>query len=166
MGTRIIFNGQEYSSSEAMPPSVRQTYEQALAQLTDADQNGIPDILERGAAAGNVIGIQHTSITINGRTFNSVDEMPLEVRRIYEEAIAHVDANRNGVPDAVESSVTGATTPKQLAAAVRREFTWGGGIQRPTSLTTLSGLRGRGLRFFALVMVGLVVLLLWWQLAR
>ena len=54
MTTRIMFNGQEYASAEAMPADVRKVYEQALAQLADADHNGIPDVLERGGA-GNVI---------------------------------------------------------------------------------------------------------------
>ena len=72
MATRIIFNGQEYASTDAMPKEVRKAYQQALAQFADADHNGIPDILERGRP-GNVIGIQHSSITVNGRTYESVD---------------------------------------------------------------------------------------------
>jgi NADH:ubiquinone oxidoreductase subunit 6 (subunit J) len=44
MTTRIIFNGQEYASTEAMPQAVRTAYRQALAKLEDADRNGVPDI--------------------------------------------------------------------------------------------------------------------------
>jgi hypothetical protein len=93
MLTRIIFNGQEYNGVEAMPPEVRQAYEKALAQFADADRNGIPDILERGAA-GNVIGIQQSSITVNGRRFDSVDEMPAPVRFLFEQAMEQSGASK------------------------------------------------------------------------
>jgi hypothetical protein len=42
MTTPIIFNGQEYASTEAMPQAVRTAYQQALTQLEVADQNGVP----------------------------------------------------------------------------------------------------------------------------
>ena len=42
MTTRIIFNGQEYPSTEAMPQAVRIAYQEALAKLEDADRNGVP----------------------------------------------------------------------------------------------------------------------------
>ena len=97
MTTRIIFNGQEFASTDVMPEEVRRAYQQALAQFADADHNGIPDVLERGGP-GNVIGIQHSSITVNGRTYESVDAMPALVRLLYEHAIGQVDANRIGLP--------------------------------------------------------------------
>ena len=87
METKIIFNGKEYANPEAMPEEVRQAYQQAMAQFADADKNGIPDILERGAA-GNVIAIQQSSFSFNGREFKSVGEMPAVVRRLFEMARA------------------------------------------------------------------------------
>src|SRR2546425_2227630 len=126
MATRIIFKGQEYASVEAMPEQVRQAYQQALAQLADADHNGIPDILERGATA-NVIGIQHSSITVNGQTYTSVGEMPAAVRWLYEQAMGQVDANRNGMPDAVEAALAGLQMPPSSAGAMRPELTGAGG---------------------------------------
>jgi hypothetical protein len=116
MTTRIMFNGQEYTSAEAMPEEVRKVYQQALAQLADADHNGIPDVLERGGAQ-NVIGIQNSSITVNGKTYGSVGEMPALVRFIYEQAMGQLDPNRAGAlsalgglggpyaPDAPEASL-------------------------------------------------------------
>src|SRR5438046_405754 len=95
MTTRIMFNGQEYASAEAMPEDVRKVYQQALAQLADADHNGIPDVLERGGA-GTVIGIQNSSITVNGKTYGSVGEMPALVRFLYEQAMGQLDPNRAG----------------------------------------------------------------------
>jgi hypothetical protein len=95
MTTRIIFNGQDYSSTEAMPDDVRKLYQQALSQLADADHNGIPDVLERqGAGAGSVIGIQNSSITVNGKTYGSVEEMPRWVRFIFEQAMGQLTPTR------------------------------------------------------------------------
>jgi len=99
MTTRIMFNGQEYASAEAMPEDVRKVYQQALAQLADADHNGIPDGLARGGA-GNVIGIQNSSITVNGKTYGSVGEMPALVRFFYEQAMGQLDPDRAGAPGA------------------------------------------------------------------
>ena len=42
MTTRIIFKGQEYPSTEAMPQAVRTAYQEALAKSEDADRNGVP----------------------------------------------------------------------------------------------------------------------------
>ena len=127
MATRIIFNGQEYTSVEAMPEQVRRAYQQTLAQLADTDRNGIPDILERGAAA-NVIGIQQSSITVNGQTYNSVGEMPAAVRWLYEQAMGQMDANRNGIPDALEAALSGLPMPPPSADAMRPELTGAGDV--------------------------------------
>ena len=45
-----------------------------------------------------------TQITINGKTYTSVEEMPPDVRKQYEDAIAklNTDANNNGIPDFAE----------------------------------------------------------------
>ncbi len=103
MTTRIIFNGQEYASTEAMPDDVRKMYQQALGQLADADHNGIPDVLERrGDGAGTVIGVQNSSITMNGKTYGSVGEMPGFVRFLYEQAMSQLDPARASAPDAPE----------------------------------------------------------------
>ena len=48
MTTRIVFNGQEYASLDAMPPDVRQAYDQIVNQLGDADHDGVPDIIQHG----------------------------------------------------------------------------------------------------------------------
>jgi len=120
METRIIFNGKTYSKVEDMPEEVRQAYQQALAYLADADKNGIPDVLERGGT-GNVIAIQQSSISFNGREYKSVGEMPAIVRRLFEMAMGQADANRNGIPDALESAL-GIQTPSPAAGNVKPEF--------------------------------------------
>ena len=53
-------------------------------------------------------------ITVNGKTYKSVDEMPPDVRRQYEEAMQTMMADRdgNGVPDILEhpGAATGITS--------------------------------------------------------
>jgi hypothetical protein len=100
MTTRIIFNGQEYPSTEAMPDDVRKAYQQALACLADADHNGIPDVLERrGDSAMPVIGIQNSSITVNGKNYGSVDEMPGFVRFLFEQAMQRLNTAHSTTAD-------------------------------------------------------------------
>lgn len=56
--TRIIFNGQEYSNVEEMPPEIRRSYQQAMnGVLADSNRNGIPDLFESGGA-----NILHTEV--------------------------------------------------------------------------------------------------------
>jgi hypothetical protein len=116
METRIIFNGKTYTQVEDMPPDVRQAYEQAMAQFADRNKNGIPDIFE-GRTQDNVVAIQQSSITFNGREYKSTGEMPPMVRRLFEMVLGQADANRNGIPDALEAAaginVTYSSTPKE-----------------------------------------------------
>jgi len=86
MSTRIIFNGQEYASVEAMPENVRSAYLSALAMLRDADGDGIPDVAQDGNA-GTVISVQHSSVTLNGRPLGGVEGLPVWARRLVESAV-------------------------------------------------------------------------------
>jgi hypothetical protein len=100
MTARIIFNGLEYPSTEAMPEDVRKAYQQALAYFGDADHNGIPDVLERrGDGSMPVIGIQNSSITVNGKTYGSVDEMPGFARFLFEQAMRQLNQGQPAAPD-------------------------------------------------------------------
>ena len=60
-----------------------------------------------------------TQITINGVTYASVDEMPPEVRKQYEETMGRLmeDRNQNGVPDLFEHP-TGETVVNQVTHQV------------------------------------------------
>jgi hypothetical protein len=111
MSAHIIFNGKTYNSIDDMPPEARQAYEKALALLADQDANGVPDFLDgllNGQAPGegmeplNTFSTFSTQIVHNGQTYASVEEMPAEARRDYEQAMAAFDRDRNGVPDAFE----------------------------------------------------------------
>jgi hypothetical protein len=78
MQTRIVFNGQEYSGPEQMPDDVRKAFQEMLAQLSaDADHSGVPDGLE---GRGNVLGVQQSTLTINGRTIENLRDLPGPLR--------------------------------------------------------------------------------------
>jgi hypothetical protein len=85
---KIVFNGQEYDSVDAMPPDVRKEYEVALETLRKAGDADILSLLQRGGETR----IQTTvrEVVVNGKKYDSVDAMPPDVRRTYEQAMAGV----------------------------------------------------------------------------
>jgi hypothetical protein len=119
MGIKITVNGQEYSSIDQMPDDVRREYQKSLELLADRNGNGVPDALE-GRVAGASLGrgvittIRHSSIHINGQSYGSMDEVPPEVRTAYQKALSKVDANGNGIPDAVEAMIASARPGTRL----------------------------------------------------
>lgn len=159
MGTRIVFNGREYASPEAMPADVREAYDRALAYMADADRNGIPDVLQDSPAAGHVLGIHHSSINVNGRSYDNVDEMPPAVRRLYEDAMTHVDRDRDGIPDALRGGSPADGDPEVRAHLFRREFTWGAAPGRRGDGTNWAVIRGSGLLKIVLAVIGFLALL-------
>jgi hypothetical protein len=62
-----------------------------------------------------------TRITINGKTYGSVDEMPAETRAQYEQVQAMLaDRNHNGIPDIAENPQAHATVISQVSTSTRR----------------------------------------------
>ncbi len=98
----IIIDGKRYRSVDEMPPEVRQKYEQAMRAMEDRNGNQIPDILENMAADKTAV---NTKIIVDGKEFNSIDEMPPDVRQKYEQAMQPLrDLNTNNIPDAFETT--------------------------------------------------------------
>ena len=159
MATRILFNGREFAGPDEMPADVRRLYDLAMEQLADADQNGIPDVLERAGAAGHVIGIEHTSITVNGKTYGSVDEMPADVRRLYEQAIAGIGVNQGGIPDVLRGELpSGGGSGKPVEGTVKRDLTWTAQFWRPSGVAVETVPR----RGWLLLAAAVGILLLLW----
>jgi hypothetical protein len=160
METKIIFNGKMYTKLEDMPQEIRQAYQQALAQFADADKNGIPDIME-GRTAGNVIAIQQSSITFNGREYKNAGEMPAIVRRLFEMAMGQTDANRNGIPDALEAALgiqvssPTAGTDRPESAATANASTTNPSHQREPIIKAL-GQTANALDTFLRILLGIV----------
>lgn len=84
---QIMFNGKTYNSLEEMPARERQAYEQLQQIFVDADGNGVPDFLE-GDVANKVITAVTSAINYDGKVYNSLDELPPEMRQKVQEAFA------------------------------------------------------------------------------
>ena len=91
MSLKIVFNGQEYDSVDAMPPDVRKEYNVALETLRKSGGEEILSVLQRDmGVSGTHIKATIREIVVNGRKYDSVDAMPPDVRRVYEQAMARV----------------------------------------------------------------------------
>jgi hypothetical protein len=89
--SRITINGQHYDSPEAMPPDVRRLYEEAMRtlgpKLGSGPRGGTTQVFT--GHAGHLGGslIVNKTVTVNDRTYGSVDELPPDVRKMYEDAL-------------------------------------------------------------------------------
>lgn len=86
MSVKIVFNGTEYDGIDAMPPDVRTAYEAALESLGKAGGETLASLLKQGGGAS--IKATFRQIVVNGKKYSSLDEMPPDIRRTYEEAMA------------------------------------------------------------------------------
>ena len=81
---------------------------------------------------------QRTSITVNGQTYRSVEEMPPDVRQTYEQLMSRMraDVNQNGIPDVFEGKPgDGGTSVAQVTTSVQ---SFGGKLPAATGLTPVS----------------------------
>jgi hypothetical protein len=99
----IVINGKTYNSVDEMPEDVRNQYEQAMNSLKDKNRNQIPDAFEN--MPSNVVVSGNMKIIVDGKEFNSLAELPPDVRTRYEQAMGKLDANQNGMPDFLEGMV-------------------------------------------------------------
>ena len=89
--SRITINGQHYDSPDEMPPDVRRMYEAALKAI-ETPQAGRPSestqvftsLPDHGIHASFVV---NRKFVVNNRTFKSADEMPPDVRQLYDAAM-------------------------------------------------------------------------------
>ena len=87
---QIMFNGKTYNSLEEIPANERQAYEQLQQIFVDANGNGIPDFLE-GDVAKKVITAVSSVVNYDGRTYNSLDELPPDTRQKVQDAFAKLN---------------------------------------------------------------------------
>ena len=96
MDAKITFNGREYNSPDEMPPQVRQLYERAMANLAQK---------QPGAVSSPKVNIKVTTnmrFKYNGQVYNSLDELPPDVRPRYEKIMGQMDKDHDGIPDFIE----------------------------------------------------------------
>jgi len=90
MSQKIVFNGQEYDSVDAMPPAVRRQYEDVMRLVRGEDGGKVESLVEPGSLS-KVVKVTtkvRTRIVVNGKEYHSVDEMPAQVRAAYDRALA------------------------------------------------------------------------------
>ena len=102
MSVKIVFNGKEYDGVDAMPPDVRKAYETLLQNLGKAGDGALVSLLKQGL--GTSIKATFWEIVVNGKKYGSLDEMPPEIRRTYEEAMAGLDPDRAETPSGMAPS--------------------------------------------------------------
>ena len=117
----IVIDGKTYKSVAEMPEDVRKSYEAAMRSLdqnqngkldmlensnllADKNNNGIPDVFEGlTSLQGSSINVTNaTKVIVNGQVYDSLEQLPPEVRAKYQQAMSAMDANGNGVPDFME----------------------------------------------------------------
>lgn len=87
-----MLNGKEYDGIEAMPPDVRKDYEALLESLKNTGGEDVLSVLKSPGHATIKTTTTVRQIVVNGKSYGSVEEMPAETRRIYEEAMARMAA--------------------------------------------------------------------------
>jgi len=124
MAGTIVFNGKTYHSVDEMPPDIRQAYEQVMSAFADKNQNGMPDVLEGMLDKNtNDLNIQSssTSIIYDGKKYDSVEQLPPEGRQKYDQAMGKLDADKNGIPDFLESIVGMSSAASGTLQQVQRD---------------------------------------------
>ena len=163
---KINFNGQEYDSPEAMPPDVRQMYQMMINMLADNNQDGLPDIFAGGTSNVKSTLFQTTQFIVDGRAYNSLDELPAEARRKYEQELGPFDANRNGIPDLLENSPFGAVAQPPAAPPAAAPQTVQPYQEPNITVIGASQRASRATILLAGVVVLLVVILAWYLINR
>jgi hypothetical protein len=91
---RITINGQQYDSPEAMPPDVRRMYDEAMrtvgSSLASGQSGGSTQVFTGQTGRIGASVVVNKIITVNNRTYRSVDELPPDVRQLYEDALKSV----------------------------------------------------------------------------
>ena len=145
MSLKIVFNGNEYDSVDAMPPDVRKEYEVALETLRKSGGEEILAVLQRDmGVTGTHLKATFREIVVNGKKYASVDAMPPDVRRTYEQAMARL-------------TPSGATGRPPVAPAAR--------AVRPPPIGHDAEAQGGGL-WRILLWIGIGAAAAWWLLRR
>jgi len=88
---RITINGQQYDNPESMPPDVRRIYEQAMrmagTSLAGAQSDGKTSVFTSHVGHIGASAVVNQIITVNNRTYGSIDELPPDVRQFYDDAL-------------------------------------------------------------------------------
>ena len=93
MTTKIVVDGTEYPSPEAMPPEVRRQYERALRLMQDAAKGAAPPGTTEKTVETTRDGVsvkvhrKQVKYTVDGRTYDDPAALPPEIRARVEHAL-------------------------------------------------------------------------------
>ena len=89
-----------------------------------------------------------TKITVNGKTYSSIEEMPPDVRAQFEQMQGMlVDKDHNGIPDIAEDGTNRATVVQQVTTSTKTLPMGGsmpGSMSGPSSARTPGSTASRG----------------------
>lgn len=132
---RIVIDGNTYRNVNEMPQDIREKYLAALKDM-DKNQNSVPDMLENANAffedknnngvpdafdgiTSNVI--KTTRIIANGKEYNSLDELPPDIRARLDQAMGKLDSNQDGMPDMFTGTANAPIQRSNIASAFETE---------------------------------------------
>jgi hypothetical protein len=95
---KITYNGQRYSSLEALPPEARRLFAEMTSHWADRNGNGIPDVFETDATDREITLTSDRKIVVNERTYSNVDELPPADREMLQQIRGLFDRMLDGEP--------------------------------------------------------------------
>lgn len=90
MSQRIVVNGVQYDSLEAMPPDVRRQYERALAAIKDLGEGGEKTKTVQSVPGGVKVNVttRRVQYNVDGKSYDDLSQLPPEIRAKVERALA------------------------------------------------------------------------------
>jgi len=163
--TRITVNGRRYDSPETMPPEVRRMYEEAMRLMARPRASGQPgestQVFTGQAGPFGASMVVNRVITVNDRSYGSIDELPPDMRKLYEAARTTASGEVTPQPK------SGVHVSINLTESKGRAFDDAGRSPAPAPLPIDSSTesRIRGFPEYLAVLVG-IGLVLWFLLGR
>ncbi len=75
----------------------------------------MPDVFENTSSGMNVMS-SNMKFIVNGQEYNVLENLPPEARAKYEQAMAKLDKNQNGIPDVLEGMMN---IPNQMVSNIQ-----------------------------------------------
>jgi len=130
MTQKIVVNGTEYDSPDAMPPDVRRQYERALQLVQDVAKGAAP----QGTTARTVettrdgvsvkVHTKQVKYTVDGKTYDDPSQLPPEVRARVEQALHGAEKLELGDQGPGEVRVANVVTEMHSRPWVPRILWW------------------------------------------
>ena len=91
----------------------------ALQAFADQDKSDVLDMPGDIVTSSTVVN--NMKIIIDGKEFNRLEDLPPEARARYEQAMAKLDANGNGIPDFVEGMLNTTNQTTNISTSLGTE---------------------------------------------